>query len=174
YESMSTLRMTMGELREALLESMALRSEEDRWVVTTDAATSMGFDSRRAPGSSEVIGYEVKGVWAPFQALKNMDAKGLSIAIGKQVPEGVTANDMLEVMKTMRPKTTDAGVILVPEPNLQAKVAHTAAALAAHKYRDKGIDLVVSPQSSSEFASIFAGVLAAQIGAKPVRDGVIK
>lgn len=171
---MAMVRMTMGDLRGVLLESMALRAEEDRWVVTADMTTMMGFDSRRVKGSSDMVGYEVKGVWAPFQALKDMDAKGLSAAIGKQVPEGVTANDMLEVLKTMRPKQTESGLILVPEPGLQAQVAQNAAALTARRYRGQKIDLVVTPQSSSQFAAMFGGQLATLIGAKHVSEGVIK
>lgn len=173
---MTMKRMTMGELRSVLLESMALRSEEDRWVVTADMATMMGFDARRVKGSSDMVGYEVKGVWAPFQALKDMDAKGLSAATGRQVPEGVTANDMLEVLKTMRPKQTETGLILVPEPGLQAQVAQNAAAVTARRYRGQGINLVVTPQSSSKFAAMFGAQLAALLGpdVKHVDAGVIK
>ena len=173
---MTMKRMTMGKLRSVLLESMALRSEEDRWVVTADMATMMGFDARRVKGSSDMVGYEVKGVWAPFQALKDMDAKGLSAATGRQVPEGVTANDMLEVLKTMRPKQTETGLILVPEPGLQAQVAQNAAAVTARRYRGQGINLVVTPQSSSKFAAMFGAQLATLLGpdVKHVDAGVIK
>lgn len=164
----------MGTLRALLAETMALRQEEARWVVTADMATMMGFDTRRAQGTSDVIGYEVKGVWAPFQALKDMDAKHLSVMLRKPVPPGVTANDMLEVLKTMRLKQTDSGVTLVPEPGLQQQVAQNAAALAARRYRGKGVDLVVTPQSSSQFAATFGAVLATLIGAKHVEEGTVK
>lgn len=162
----------MGAIRDILFETMALRQEEQRWVVTADAVSSMGFDTRRKGGS--VVGYEVKGVWAPVQALKNMDAKNLSIQLGKAVPEGVTANDMLKVLKTLQPVTTKNGTVLVPEDGLQEKVAANSAMACAERYRDKGIELVVTPQSSSRFASIFGSILAKHIGARHVEEGVVK
>lgn len=168
------MRTTLGALRAMLAETMALRQEEGRWVVTADMATMMGFDTRREKGSSNVVGYEVKGVWAPFQALKDMDAKNLSVMLRKPVPHGVTANDMLEVLKTMRAKQTESGTIIAPEPGLQQQVAQNAATLAARRYRGKGIDLVVTPQSSSQFAATFGAILAQLIGAKHVEEGVIK
>lgn len=171
---MALVRMTMRDLRDMLVETMALRSEEDRWVVTADMATMMGFDARRVKGASDMVGYEVKGVWAPFLALKDMDAKGLSVATGKPVPEGVTANDMLEVLKTMKPVQTKTGLTLVPEPGLQAQVAQNAAAVTARRYRGQGIDLVVTPQSSSKFAAMFGAQLATLIGARHVSEGVVK
>lgn len=170
--------MTLGGLREVLIEAMALHREpdaqEDHWTVTADAMAMMGFDVRRDNERGGAIGYTVKGVWAPLQALKHVDAKSLSTALMKTVPEGVEANDMLEVLKTMRPKTTKSGVTLVPAPDLQRKVAHIAAAMAYRHFANAKIDLVVTPQSSSAFASYFGQMLAGYLKAELVPEGVLK
>jgi len=163
----------MRDLR-MLLEAMALKPERDRWLVTPDTIASMGFGSRRAKGSSDMVGYEVKGVWAPFQALKDMDAKNLSVQLGKPVPEGVTANDMLEVLKSMQARKTKSGVVLQPAPELQHEVALQAAAYCARRFQGKRVDLVVSPQSSSRFANIFGSLLADMLRAEHVPEGVVK
>jgi adenine/guanine phosphoribosyltransferase-like PRPP-binding protein len=123
----------------------------------------VGFSARRD-------GYEVKGVWAPFQALKDVDAENPS----GRAPEGVTANDMIRALKTMGAVRTKAGVVLVPSPGLQGQVAARAAALVARRFRGMGIDLVVTPQSSSGLASAFGSAIADLLGAEHVSGGLVK
>jgi hypothetical protein len=156
---------------------MSLKQRPDHWEVTAGmlerAGSYMGFETRRAKGGGHE-GYKTLETWAPFQALKQMDAKGLSVVLQRHVPEGVTANDMLEVLKTEHSMTTKTGVKLVPESGLQDKVAQRAAEITAVRYQGQGIGMVVTPQSSSDFARKFGTYLAGYLGAKPVPAGVIK
>lgn len=172
----------MGALRELISEVMSMVPYEDeerrrvpaKWTVTPAGIAAMGFAGRLVRGTSAHEGYTTKGIWAPYQALKDMDAEKLSQDMGRPVPEGVTANDMLEVLKKMQPVTTESGVTLVPAPNLQRDVAYHVARVAYHRYIDKDVDLVVTPQSSSRFAETLGTMLAQLLGAKLINAGLVK
>jgi hypothetical protein len=173
---LKVMRLSVGRLRNLVREAMSLSQQPDHWVVTagmlTGAGEYMGFAVRREGGAHK--GYTTKGTWAPFQALKNMDAARLSGAIRKPVPEGVTANDMLEVLKTEKSFVTKSGVKLVPEPGLQDNVAQVCARITASRFAGQGITLVVMPQSSSDFGYKFGKYLADLIKATAVPAGVVK
>lgn len=139
------------------------------------AGDYMGFTINRGDiMKNKEPGYTTNGIWAPMQALKEKNVD-LNWVTGHPVPNAnVTANEMLDVLKTGRSLTTKTGIKLIPEPDLLEKVTTKLARMTFTQVKGLKPDYVVTPESSSRVAELFGDKLAALLGADHVPAGVIK
>ena len=171
----------MGELRRGILQELLSlqRTTGNTWEVTARrlAGDYMGFTVNNHPVKP---GYTLMGTWAAVQVEKAMGndeeyVDAFQQATGVDIPHGVKANDMLEVLKHPdRDKVTEKGVKLVAEPGLQEKVADALARMTAKKLGNIRPDIVTCPESSSRMAAMFAERLAGLLGAEFEPAGVMK